>query len=293
MPELPEVEVVRQFLKDTIVDSTISDLKILEAKSFSGDKDQVIGQKITHLSRIGKQLSIHLSNNLILLVHLKMTGQLIYKNKLSKTILGHPTPKLNNAKLPNKTTRLIFYLAPPSSRGRIKEGVLFFNDQRKFGWIRLLTPNQVKNHQKKLGPDLLSPDFTPDYFYQQFLRSRRPIKSVLHDQDKFAGIGNIYANDALFLSRIYPLLVSNKITRNQAKTLHKNLLKIIRQSIHSGGSTARDNMYIKPDGNPGQNQYNFQVYQRAGEPCLVCQTKINRIKISGRSAFYCPSCQKR
>ena len=291
MPELPEVEIVRLFLTPSLKNKTIVDLKILTQKSFSGQTKKLIGQKITRLSRHGKQLSIHLSNHHILLVHLKMTGQLIYQDRHQKTILGHATPTLNQKTLPNRSTRLVFTFSDGSN--------LFFNDQRKFGWVRLLTISQVKQFQSTLGPDLLSPQFTPTYFYRQLQLSSRPVKSLLHDQSRFAGIGNIYANDALFLAKIHPLTPANQISLYKSRLLHLHLLDIINQSIQVGGSTARDNQYprpatagVHPDGTPGDNQYNFRVYQRAGDPCLLCSTPITRLKISGRSTFLCPLCQK-
>ncbi len=283
MPELPEVEVIRQFLTPKLVGQTVAKLDILNSKSFQGDPKFIIDQKIAKLSRLGKQLSIYLANDFILLIHLKMTGQLVYRDSYT-TILGHPTPKQNQLKLPHSHTRFIFSFSNHSK--------LFFNDMRKFGWIRLLSLQEVKQFQSKLSPDLLSKKFTPLYFYRQLQTSSRPVKSLLHDQNRFAGIGNIYANDALFLAAIHPLTSANKISFAKSKKLHLHLLKIIRQSIKAGGSTARDNRYIRPDGTPGQNQYNFRVYQRLRKPCFACSTLIRKITISGRSAFFCPRCQK-
>jgi len=285
MPELPEVEIVRLVLTPKLKSQTITGLKILTDKSFLGNPKKLINQKIVRLSRHGKQLSIHLSNRHILLVHLKMTGQFIYQgHHRQKTILGHTTPTLKQKPLPNRSTRLIFTFSDKSK--------LFFNDQRKFGWIRLLTVSQVKKFQTILGPDLLSSQFTPAYFYRQLQLSSRPVKNLLHDQSRFAGIGNIYANDALFLAKIHPLTPANQISRFKSNQLHRHLLDIIDQSIQAGGSTARDNQYLRPDGTPGRHQYNFRVYQKQDQPCLVCSTPLRRLKISGRSAFFCPHCQK-
>jgi len=280
MPELPEVEVVRLFLDSHLIGKTISNLEIISPKSFSGDPKKVINQKIIKTSRTGKQLSLHLSNNLILLFHLKMTGQII----LGEFVFGHPTPKEDKSILPNKSTRLVFTFSDNSQ--------LFFNDQRKFGWVKLLTPDELIDYQKNLGLDILSSKFTPKYFYHQIQTTSRPIKSVLLDQNKFAGIGNIYANDSLFLTKISPKTPANKINLKKSELLVFFLKKIMIDSIKVGGSTAKDNKYIHPDGSVGQNQFNFQVYQRDGEPCLICQTPIKRIKIGGRSTFYCPKCQK-
>jgi len=280
MPELPEVEVVRLFLQSHIVGKTISQLEIITQKSFGGNRKLVEGQKIISTSRIGKQLSIYLKNDLILLFHLKMTGQII----MGGSILGHPTPKEDKNHLPNKSTRLVFTFSDHSK--------LFFNDQRKFGWVKLLSKVELVEAQKNLGLDILNSSFTPKYLLKQLQTSSRPIKSVLLDQNKFAGIGNIYANDALFLAKIHPSLSSKEITLKKAILLHNFLIKIMTESIKSGGSTAKDNKYIHPDGSSGTHQFSFQVYQRQNEPCLVCQTPIKKVKIGGRGTFYCPMCQK-
>ncbi|MFA7301726.1 MAG: bifunctional DNA-formamidopyrimidine glycosylase/DNA-(apurinic or apyrimidinic site) lyase [Candidatus Shapirobacteria bacterium] len=285
MPELPEVEVVKIFLEDKLLGQTISNIEILNAKSFIGNPELVEGKEIIKFSRIGKQLSIHLSNGKIILVHLKMTGQLI----LGDTMLGHPT-KFD--KYPNKSTRLIIKFSPSCQRGGRGE-ILYFNDQRKFGWIKIYNNNaELAEAQQNLGHDILDEKFTPEYLFSQLQRSSRPVKSVLLDQHFFAGIGNIYANDALFLSKIHPSLSANKITKTQSTIIHKNLIFIMQQSILAGGSTMKDNKYVRPDGSYGNNQFSFRVYQRAGEPCLVCKTLIKRIVIGGRGTFFCPKCQK-
>ncbi|MFA5532080.1 MAG: bifunctional DNA-formamidopyrimidine glycosylase/DNA-(apurinic or apyrimidinic site) lyase [Candidatus Shapirobacteria bacterium] len=283
MPELPEVEVVRLFLESKLIGKKISKLEIITPKSFLGNSKLIIGQKITKFTRLGKQLSIHLQNKLIILFHLKMTGQIIFIDQ-SKTILGHPTPKEDKTSLPNKSTRLIFTFSDKSR--------LFFNDQRKFGWVKILTQTDLVEFQKNIGLDVLSPAFTDKYFYQQLQTTSRPIKSVLLDQNKFAGVGNIYANDALFLAKINPTTPSKKISDSKSKILHQYLIDLIEESISHGGSTAKDNKYIHPDGSFGEHQYHFRVYQRDKQACLICQTPIKRIKISGRGTFYCPKCQK-
>ena len=280
MPELPEVETVRLFLDQHILGKTISNIKILSPKSFIGNPDLVKGQKIISTSRLGKQLSLHLKNGLILLFHLKMTGQVI----IGDSVFGHPTPKEDKSVLPNKSTRVVFTFSDKTK--------VFFNDQRKFGWVKVLNKSELAEAQKNVGIDVLSPDFTDKYFYQKLQSSSRSIKLVLLDQSKFAGIGNIYDNDALFLSKINPNLPSNKITKKQAKILRQNLIDLMKESLFHGGSTAKDNKYVHPDGTKGEHQYHFRVYQRVGEPCLVCQTPIKRIKIGGRGTFYCPMCQK-
>lgn len=284
MPELPEVEVVKLFLEQKLLHQTITKLEILNPKSFIGNPKLVEGQKIIKFSRLGKQLSIYLSNNLILLIHLKMTGQLLYKSPLLKgdleglVMLGHPTSTFNS-----KSTRLIFTFDDKSK--------LYFNDQRKFGWIKLLNQAELAEAQSGLGLDVFDPNFSSKYLYSQLQKSRRPAKILLLDQHYFAGIGNIYANDALFLSGIHPKTPSNKITLKQAKLIHIHLIRIMRQSVLAGGSTARDRKYLRPDGTSGQNQFFFRVYERKGEPCLKCGTEIEYFKLGGRGTFFCPQCQ--
>ena len=279
MPELPEVEVVKLFLEPKLLYKTITKIEILSPKSFIGDSSLVVGQKITKFSRLGKQLSIYLSNHLILLIHLKMTGQLIYQGY----VLGHPT-KDSSSPMPTKSTRLIFTFNDKSK--------LFFNDQRKFGWVKLLSQAELVEAQSNLGLDVFDPKFTSKYLYSQLQKFHRPIKTVLLDQHYFAGIGNIYACDALFLSGINPRTPADKVSRPKAIKLYRSLLSIMRQSVSVGGSTAKDNKYLKPDGTSGQNQFFFRVYQRKGEACLKCGTKIEYLKIGGRGTFFCPKCQK-
>jgi formamidopyrimidine-DNA glycosylase len=300
MPELPEVEVVKLFLEQKLLHKTITKLEILNPKSFIGNPKKVLNQKIVKFSRIGKQLSIYLSNDLILLVHLKMTGQLILVPPLSRggpegggVVLGHPT-KDALLNLPNKSTRIIFHFSDTSLRGftPTKQSLLYFNDQRKFGWIKLLSQSELIESQKNLGLDIFNPKFSPEYIFSQLQKSRRPVKIMLLDQNYFAGIGNIYANDALFLSGIHPKTPSNIITLAQAKLIHKYIIEIMKQSVLAGGSTAKDNKYIHPDGTAGNNQFFFRVYERKGEPCLKCGTKIEYQKLGARGTFFCPKCQK-
>lgn len=280
MPELPEVEVVKLFLEDKIIGQKVSHIEVINQRSFIGNSQKIINQTVTKITRLGKQLSIYLSNGQILLVHLKMTGQLIYQGY----ILGHST-KESTLPMPSKSTRLIFIFQDNSK--------LYFNDQRKFGWIKLMSPQELKDSQSNLGLDIFNPKFTSQYLFSQLQKTSRPIKTALLDQHLFAGIGNIYANDALFLAGIHPQSKSNNIKLSQAKLLHHYLLNIMQQSILAGGSTAKDNKYIRPDGSFGKNQFSFRVYQRQGESCLKCGTKIEYLKLGGRGTFFCPKCQRK
>ncbi|MBI2465230.1 bifunctional DNA-formamidopyrimidine glycosylase/DNA-(apurinic or apyrimidinic site) lyase [Candidatus Shapirobacteria bacterium] len=284
MPELPEVEVVKIYLEDKLLHQQIASLDILNPKSFIGDQSLVVGQSITSFSRVGKQLSIYLKNGYIVLVHLKMTGQLVLVNNSARTVMGHPTKDSLSSSLPSKSTRIIL---------KFKNNfTLYFNDQRKFGWIQTFDPKSLATFQSSLGHDIFSENFTADYLFHQLHRSSQAVKVVLLDQHYFAGIGNIYANDSLFLSRIHPTTPANKITKEQSTKIHQHLIDIMRQSVSVGGSTMKDNKYVRPDGTFGSNQFFFRVYQRLGEPCLICKDPIKKITLGGRGTFYCPSCQK-
>jgi len=274
MPELPEVETIRRQLEPKLIGQTISDIEILCPKSFCGNPKKIIGKKIISLTRIGKQLSINLSGNYLILAHFKMTGGLFFK--------------------PNKYTRVILWLSSPFVKGESPQRWkgIYFSDLRKFGWLKLFTRKSLKKFQGNLGIDILSPNFTDKYFYDQLLTSSRPIKNVLLDQTKFAGIGNIYACDSLFASKINPTIPSKNISFSKSKVLRHNLQKIMTESILHGGSTARDRGYIMPDGNSGTHQDHFLVYQRENEKCFVCSAIIKRTRQSGRSTYYCPHCQK-
>ncbi len=290
MPELPEVETVKRLLEKKITGHTITKLEILTAKSFIGDPCGVIGQKITHFTRLGKQLSIHLSNHQILLVHLKMTGQLIYLPAVSKEgigkglYMGHPTKDMFTTKFPSKSTRLIFTFSNHST--------LYFNDQRKFGWVKVLSRDELVESQSKVGIDILDPRYTLQYFTAQLKTTSRPIKVVLLDQNKFAGLGNIYANDALFIAKIDPRHPAKSIPAPRIRILHRATIDLINESINHGGSTAKDNLYLHPDGTIGSHQYHFRVYQRQKEPCPICGQPILRLNLGGRGTFYCSHCQK-
>jgi formamidopyrimidine-DNA glycosylase len=224
-----------------------------------------------------------------------MTGGLFFKpNKYTRVIIS-----LNKTNSPsfskrglggdlNNKTHSPFVKGESPRRGK----GIYFSDLRKFGWLKLFTRTELAEVQKNLGLDVLSPEITDKYFYTQLQSSARPIKNVLLDQTKFAGIGNIYACDSLFQSKINPQISAKKISKPKAKTLFHNLQKIMSESILHGGSTARDRGYIMPDGNAGSHQDYFLVYGRNKQPCHRCSAKIKRIKQGGRSTFYCPHCQK-
>ena len=278
MPELPEVETIKRELKSNIIGKTVSAIEILSPKNFVGDKKNALGQKITNVERFGKVLVVTLANGKYLNAHFKLSGQMLYAKNFHKAVFKNKIPFVGGNTMPGRTTRIII---------KFKDGsALFFNDLRKFGWIKL-----TDKPEKPKGTDVMAKEFTVNYL-KKILPSRRPIKVALMDQDKITGIGNIYANDSLFLARIHPQRLANSLKDKEVKDLHSAILQEIKKGIRDKGSSGADEAFILPDGSRGGHQRHFLVYQREGDPCLKCKTIIKRVKHNGRSSFFCPNCQK-
>jgi len=280
MPELPEVETIRLQLEKFLIGHRILDIRINTAKIFPDDKNLIINSKITSIDRYGKALIINLDNHYSLMIHLKMTGQLIYRG----SGLKHPKLSKNVGSLPNKHTHVIFDLD--------KNANLFFNDLRKFGYIKILKSSEVASQKfiSNLGPEPMK-DLTPKYFQNKLAKSSQKIKLFLLDQKKISGIGNIYANDALWLAKISPKRPSNKITKSESKVLLKAIETVLKNGLKYSG--ASDNSYVTATGEEGSYQDHFLVYGKKGELCPnKCGAKIERILLGGRGSFYCLKCQK-
>ncbi len=269
MPELPEVETIKNKLSPNLKGKTILGIKVLKPHMFWGSPTQVEGQKIIKISRRAKMLVVHLQKRL-LVFHLKMSGQLLWEE--------------NNPDLPGKYTRIIFTFKNNSR--------LFFNDVRTFGWVKILTEKEFKAYTDKLGPEPLGKEFTSSYLRTILKKSKRAVKQVLLDQSKIAGIGNIYANEALFLAGVYPQKESGRLTAREISRLYQAIRQVLVKAIKYQGSSAKDRGYKLPSGKLGSYQEHFLVYQQQDKNCPRCQTKIKRIKTGGRSSFYCPKCQK-
>lgn len=290
MPELPEVETIRRGLDKFTKSQKIQSVEVLCEKSFQGPKSIVEGSRIINLRRRGKALLIDLDNGVTMLTHLRMTGQLVYRSlastdgyDLDQTFAGgHPTESFYK-ELPDRQTRVIFHL---------ENGTLYFNDQRKFGFVKPLPTTEVNDDPfiSSLGKEPW--DMPPDEFYEKLQRRKgSSIKAVLLDQKVIAGIGNIYADEALFMSKIHPSTPAGEITKQQSIILVKNSAKIMDASIASGGSTMAT--YIRPDGTKGNYLEKFaQVFRREGEPCPRCGAEIIKLRIAGRGTHICPHCQK-
>lgn len=287
MPELPEVETVRLGLKSLIVGKTIKSVNSNWLKSFPNDpelvKKHLIKSKVGSIKRRGKALLINLSSDYSLIVHLKMTGQLVYRSTKENFGAGHPSDSLVG-KLPDNSTRVILEFSDGSK--------LFFNDQRKFGWMQLIKTSELRNHNflSSLGPEPLEPSFTWRVFEERLrLRPKSAIKAVLLDQTVLAGVGNIYADESLWAAQIHPLTPVYLLTEIQARNLHEALIEVLKLAIKEGGSSDRN--YVNAEGKKGSYIKIAKVFRRQGQACLRCGREILKIRAAGRGTHYCPNCQ--
>lgn len=286
MPELPEVETIRRGLDKYLVGRTIKSIEIRAAKVFTGDENSIIGSKIIGVRRLGKGLILNLSNNYSLAIHIKMTGQLVYRGKETENI------KISESKvgtLPNKFTHVIFHLNDNS--------LLYYNDQRRFGWIKLVKTEEVMKLPffKTVGPELpISPgshekELDTLEFKMIINGKSTKIKPLIMDQSLIGGIGNIYANDALYKAKIDPTRQAKSLDDNEIKKLYKALIDVMSLSLEKGG--ASELSYVNALGNEGNYQRYSLVYGKKGKPCKACGSKIEFVKLGGRGTFYCPKCQ--
>ncbi|HSX28555.1 MAG TPA: bifunctional DNA-formamidopyrimidine glycosylase/DNA-(apurinic or apyrimidinic site) lyase [Candidatus Saccharimonadales bacterium] len=287
MPELPEVETVRQGLHKLLPGQVIREVTFDWDQSFPNEPASVaqflVGAQIVSINRRAKALLINLNTNYSLVVHLKMTGQLVFRGDNGQKFgAGHPSESLVG-QLPDKSTRVILTL---------DHGTLFFNDQRKFGWMRLVPTPEVPDipFMRKLGPEPLDPKFTYDVFKNRlYTRPKSAVKAVLLDQTIIAGIGNIYSDESLFAAKIHPATPVKNITEAKLQALYRELLAVLQLSIQKGGSSDRN--YVNAEGKKGSYLTFAKVYKRKGLPCPRCGTPIERIVVAGRGTHICPHCQ--
>ena len=290
MPELPEVETIVQQLNKEITGKVINDIWTDYPKSLKGNlsltkfSKNVIGQKITKVIRRGKNILIFLENNLIILVHLKLTGHFLI-GKYSRVNESWQPPKGNLSDPANSFIHWVFSL----SDGR----QLALSDKRKFIKIMLLKQSDLDRIEDlKIGIDPLSPEFTLELLVNLLKSSNKSIKDFLLDQKFIAGIGNIYANEILWEAQISPFVKTREITFPETKALHQAIIKILRNAIKHQGTSAQDEAYRTIQGEKGGYSQFLKVYQRENQPCFRCHQLIKRIKEKSRSTFYCPVCQK-
>lgn len=286
MPELPEVETVRRGLHDLIIGRKISSVVHDTPKSFpnaaSDVQEFLISATVSNVRRRAKVLLIDLASEYTLVIHLKMTGQMVYRGDAIFGA-GHPNDSLIG-ELPDRSTRVTLTFADGSH--------LYFNDQRKFGWMKLIPTIEVPNidFMKKVGPEPLEADFTADEFAGRFTRrAKSPIKSALLDQTVIAGVGNIYADESLWGAKIHPKRLVGTITKSEFNTLYTELRAVMNLAIEKGGST--DKNYVNAEGKRGSYMDFARVFRREGQECPRCGTIIIKFKAAGRGTHICPSCQ--
>ncbi len=286
MPELPEVETVRLGLQRLLPSKRIASVWFDTEKSFPNATADVesflIGAQITNVERRAKVLIINLSTDYSLLVHLKMTGQLVFVGK-ERFGAGHPNDSLINP-LPDKSTRVSLDLG---------DAVLYFNDQRKFGWVRLLPTVEIPNidFMKKLGPEPLSSDINAKLFHERLARRvGTTIKAALLDQSVIAGVGNIYADESLWAAQIHPATRVRDLSEQQTSLLFTELQAVLRLSIEKGGSSDRN--YVNAEGKKGSYISFAKVFRREGQACPRCGSTIEKTRVAGRGTHVCTTCQK-
>lgn len=287
MPELPEVETVRRGLEKFIVGLTVAGVSHDTPKSFPNAEADVneflIKGTIISVQRRAKVLMIELSTGYSLVIHLKMTGQLVYVNSIERFGAGHPNNSLIG-QLPDKSTRVTLQFTDKSS--------LYFNDQRKFGWVRLIPTAEIVNLDffKKVGPEPLNAEFTWQELQTRLQRRKNTsIKAAILDQTVLAGIGNIYADESLWGAKIHPATLVKNVPAAKIKLLFIAIQAVLTQSIAEGGSSDRN--YVDAAGNRGQYLKFANVFRREGQPCTRCSTVLIKTRVATRGTHTCPKCQ--
>jgi formamidopyrimidine-DNA glycosylase len=284
MPELPEVEITKKTLQKYVQDQYITDVKIknynLRYKINKNFRKNVIKKKIKKITRRSKYLIFHLSDKTFFIIHLGMTGRiLVGKNN---TLLDTSFYSSNSSI--NKHNHLYFFF---------KKYVMIYNDTRRFGFIKFYTEEELlkSSHLIHLGVEPLSKSLNFCYFKERIKGFKKSIKNTLMDQSFICGLGNIYVNEALFISKISPGRMSFKIKDNEIILLIKSIKKILKKSIVFGGSTIKD--FHNSEGKSGQFQNFFKVYGKEGQGCprSSCKGIIQRSVISSRATFFCTKCQ--
>lgn len=299
MPELPEVENLRRGLEKNILGQKIIKVKVSKPKLVSGKGNIRIasikkvrefesglkGEKFLRVERRAKNLIFHLSHEKILLVHLKMSGQFVYKSNSKGSLVegGHPI-ELSEKELPNKHTHVIF---------KLEKGMLYYNDTRMFGYL-LYYPSvkafEKENHFALLGLEPLDKNFTAEYLRDSLKDKKGRIKAVLMEQGIVTGLGNIYADESLFESRIRPDRPASSVKPTEVSKLYKAILRIIKRAIEVGGSSVAT--YRLLDETRGNYAREHKVYGKEGRKCPHCGKPLKKILIQTRTTIFCPSCQK-
>jgi formamidopyrimidine-DNA glycosylase len=292
MPELPEVELVARYLRPFLLGRRILRVETTAPSYFFLSSPQLLKKALPHrsiisLERVGKYLLLTLDNHEVLLLHLGMTGQLIVDSANNPRLLHAPQKAQRDTRSgagfsPDRHTHVRIYF---DDGGK----ALYFRDTRKFGKIRLLGRGETDPRIDKLGPDALT--LRAETLVNAARKRRTTVKTLLLDQSVIAGIGNIYADEALFLAHVHPQRPASSLSEEECECLATEVRRILRTSIRAGGSSIDD--YVHPDGSDGQFQNRFNVYGRTNEPCHRCNTPIERALVGQRGTHYCPQCQPR
>ncbi|MSU45125.1 MAG: bifunctional DNA-formamidopyrimidine glycosylase/DNA-(apurinic or apyrimidinic site) lyase [Candidatus Zambryskibacteria bacterium] len=298
MPELPEVENLRLGLERYILGQKILKVKINKPKLVSGKGNARVAsskkvsefingltkEKFIAVERRAKNLIFKLSNDKMILAHLKMSGQFVYKGKNKKSVIGGHPIEISEKVLPNKHTHIIFEL---------NDGVLYYNDTRMFGYA-LYYPNveqfEKGNHFENLGKEPLDKSFTAKYFFESLKSKRSKIKSVLMGQEVVVGVGNIYTDESLFEAGILPTRSAQSLNLNEVTKLHKAIIRIISKAIKVGGSSVAT--YRLLDESQGNYAREHKVYGKSGKNCPRCASSLQKILIQTRTTIFCPNCQR-
>ncbi len=281
MPELPEVETLKLGLQKYLVGHKIEGIEVRVAKILQGDTKNVIGQKVTGIQRVGKGLIIELDGNYDLVVHLKMTGQMVYRDGSTANLTL--SPKVGGNTLPSKYSHVIFTLD--------KGAKLYFNDLRRFGYIKVIKKEEVKNLSffKEMGPEPFK-DLTPQLFENLLKRSSVAIKVFLMDQKRIGGVGNIYANEALFMAGIDPRHPADNLSKEKVQKLYESILEVLEKGLKYGGSS--DENFVNVLGQDGAYQQHFLAYGREKQKCSICGGTVHKIQLGGRGTYFCPNHQR-
>ena len=273
MPELPEAETIVRGLRASVLGERIRRVEVVRDDILRQPKidfaRSVRGRRIDGVGRRGKNVLIRLEGGRVIAVNLGMTGRLL-PFPVPPSLEGRP--------------------GHPAVRFRFESGALLvFDDTRRFGTVEVFSDDEWRTRSARMGPEPLDPGYRARDLFDALQRSRAPTRSWLLDQKKIAGVGNIYANEALYLAAVHPRREARRVRRREAVALHRAIRRVLRDAIRAGGTTIRD--YRNAEGGRGNYARRLHVYGRDGERCLKCQSVIQRIVFANRSAFYCPTCQ--
>ncbi len=290
MPELPEVEITRRRIAPLLVGRRIAELRTTAPSYFFITPPDLLrsglrGNILLGLARRGKYLIGETEDGRQLLLHLGMTGQLFSSDASSLRLLSATARAALSAEAqaefePDQHTHLRFEFEDEGPE-------VYFRDVRKFGKVMLLAPGERNPRLDRLGEDAL--EVTGDKLFRATRKRRTAIKALLLDQSVLAGVGNIYADEALFYAGVRPGRRASAMTRRECDAIAREIRRVLLRSIETGGSSISD--YLAPDGRDGQYQDERRVYARTGEPCYACRTPIRRKLVAQRGTHYCPHCQ--